>query len=185
MIEKILEKLNLYHSKFKQENQCIKENILNISEIKYGKSIATSDILETGLYPVYGSNGIIGFLDNYIYSEHKIAISCRGNSSGIIHLTEENATITSNSLVLDFNNFKYTYYFYLEFMKKGLFEFKTGSAQPQITIDNLKKLDILIPNNINEYFEKVSCNIEYIYKLKKENSKINELKQLYLKKFFG
>ena len=151
IIEKIWNYLELFHTCYKNENNKYNYNITQIAEIKYGKSIPTSNIQKNGKYPVYGSNGIIGFLDNYEYEKHKIAISCRGNSSGIIHLTQKNSTITSNSLVLNFFDKKYTYYFYLEFCNKGLYEFKTGSAQPQITIDNLSKLSIDIVKNIDKY----------------------------------
>ena len=177
--------MQLFHIEFKNKNELIEKNILELAEIKYGKSISTSSILENGIYPVYGSNGIIGYLNKFEFNEHKIAISCRGNSSGIIHLTNKQSTITSNSLILDFYDFKFTYYFYLEFIKKGLYEFKTGSAQPQITIDNLKKLNLMIPRKIDKYTNLVEKNVDFIFMLKKENTKLNELKQLYLKKFFG
>ena len=185
IIDKLWQKLQLVHTDFKSKNELVEKNILELADIKYGKGIPTSEILKDGLYSVYGSNGIIGYLDNYTFKEHKIAISCRGNSSGIIHLTDENSTVTSNSLVLDFKNFDYTYYFFLEFMYKGLYEYKTGSAQPQITIDNLKILNLQVPKNINDYIKNINDSVEYTFGLKKENQKLFLLKQFYLKKFFG
>ena len=185
IINKLWQELQLIHTDFKSKNELVEKNILELSDIKYGKGIPTSEILKDGLYSVYGSNGIIGYLNNYTFKEHKIAISCRGNSSGIIHLTDENSTVTSNSLVLDFKNFDYTYYFFLEFMYKGLYEYKTGSAQPQITIDNLKILNLQVPKNINDYIKNINDSVEYTFCLKKENQKLFLLKQFYLKKFFG
>lgn len=185
IINKLWQELQLIHTDFKSKNELVEKNILELADIKYGKGIPTSEILKDGLYSVYGSNGIIGYLNNYTFKEHKIAISCRGNSSGIIHLTDENSTVTSNSLVLDFKNFDYTYYFFLEFMYKGLYEYKTGSAQPQITIDNLKILNLQVPKNINDYIKNINDSVEYTFCLKKENQKLFLLKQFYLKKFFG
>ena len=185
IIDKLWKKLQLVHTDFKIKNELVEKNILELADIKYGKGIPTSEILKDGLYSVYGSNGIIGYLNNYTFKEHKIAISCRGNSSGIIHLTDENSNVTSNSLVLDFKNFDYTYYFFLEFMHKGLYEYKTGSAQPQITIDNLKILNLQVPKNINDYIKNINDSVEYTFSLKKENQKLFLLKQFYLKKFFG
>ena len=185
IIDKLWQKLQLIHTDFKSKNELVEKNILELADIKYGKGIPTSEILKDGLYSVYGSNGIIGYLNNYTFKAHKIAISCRGNSSGIIHLTDESSTITSNSLVLDFKNFDYTYYFFLEFMYKGLYEYKTGSAQPQITIDNLKILNLQVPKNINDYIKNINDSVEYTFCLKKENQKLLLLKQFYLKKFFG
>ena len=185
IIERLWQKLQLVHTDFKSKNELVEKNILELADIKYGRGIPTSEISKDGLYSVYGSNGIIGYLNNYTFQEHKIAISCRGNSSGIIHLTDENSTVTSNSLVLDFKNFDYTYYFFLEFMYKGLYEYKTGSAQPQITIDNLKILNLQVPKNINDYIKNINDSVEYTFCLKKENQKLFLLKQFYLKKFFG
>ena len=152
--------------------------------IKYGRGIPTKNILNEGLYCVYGSNGVIGYLNDYQFSQRMVAISCRGNSSGTIHLTEEKSTITSNSLYIEFNNSEYTNYFYIEFLKNGLYEYKTGSAQPQITIENLSKLKIFIPKDISLYNSNVNIIVEFIYLLKKENIKLQKLKQNYLLKFF-
>ena len=69
-------------------------------------------------------------------------------------------------------------------MHKGLYEYTTGSAQPQITIDNLKVLNLQVPRNIDFYISLVNDNIKYIFNLQKENMKLTDLKQLYLKKFF-
>ncbi len=54
------------------------EGLLNFFNVIYGKNIATKDIMLNGKFPVFGGNGIIGYLNDYEYKEPVTLISCRG-----------------------------------------------------------------------------------------------------------
>ena len=117
----------------------------NISVIKYGKGLSTNKLLSKG-YPVFGGNGIIGYNNDYMYKKPQILISCRGAASGKTIISLPYSYITNNSLVLelfDYGNFEfYKTYFQLNEM----YSYATGSAQPQITIDNISKAIVPKPN---------------------------------------
>lgn len=68
--------------------------------IRYGKGLSTEQLKEEG-YPVFGSNGQIGFYDSYMYEDPQILISCRGASSGIVNISLPKSFITSNSLICE------------------------------------------------------------------------------------
>lgn len=117
-----------------------------ICGIVYGKGLPLKELKSSG-FPVFGANGIIGFNDKYLFEEPQVLISCRGAASGKINLSPPNCYVTNNSLVLDIkekNDLDRTYLFYaLSIAKKT--KLVTGTAQPQVTINNAIELDISFP----------------------------------------
>lgn len=110
----------------------------------YGKGLLTKFLTEEG-YPVFGANGIIGKYTKYIYENPQVIISCRGAASGVVHKTVPFSFVTSNSIVLQLNSNEID----LDYFKNSLesvdrSKIVTGSAQPQITIENLNDLEIPI-----------------------------------------
>src|ERR1700744_6000520 len=117
-----------------------------LCSIVYGKGLLTKNLKKEG-YPVFGANGIIGFNDKYLYKESQVLISCRGAYSGKVNFSPPMCYITNNSLVLDINEINQldkNYLFYsLEAAKKT--KLVTGTAQPQVTINNAVELEIQFP----------------------------------------
>ncbi len=116
-----------------------------ICEIVYGKGFPTKGLKSEG-FPVFGANGVIGFNDTYLYEESQVLISCRGAYSGKINLSPPKCWITNNSLVIKLVDSKidrsFLYYALQAASKKDLV---TGSAQPQVTINNANELLIPLP----------------------------------------
>lgn len=122
------------------------KNLNEIVEIKYGKNLPTKKLQESG-YPVFGGNGIIGYYPDYLYEEPQVLIACRGAASGKVATSLPFSFITNNSLVLENTGKEVTYeYLRLACLYKQFFEYATGSAQPQITINNLSNVKIIVPN---------------------------------------
>lgn len=117
-----------------------------VVNIAYGKGLPADKLLKNG-YPVFGGNGVIGSYNKYLYKEPQIIIGCRGAGSGNIKQTYPKSFVTNNSLVLEIPKESDLNRFYLKYFLRtvGITEFVTGSAQPQITIENLKHLKFLIP----------------------------------------
>ncbi|PIP17930.1 MAG: hypothetical protein COX43_01590, partial [Parcubacteria group bacterium CG23_combo_of_CG06-09_8_20_14_all_35_9] len=119
------------------------EKLETICDIVYGKDLPTRNLKKYG-FPVYGGNGIIGYSDKYLYSEPQIIVGCRGAYSGNVFKTEPKSFITHNSLVLKIKegkNIGINYLFYA-LQKSNVKSSTTGSAQPQITITELNKVEI-------------------------------------------
>jgi type I restriction enzyme S subunit len=133
-----------------------------ISEIKYGKGLPTKQFKESG-YPVFGANGVIGFHDEYSYEDEQLLISCRGANSGTINFSPKKCFITNNSLILDFHvepvQLRKTLFYFLQSANKsGLV---TGTAQPQVTINNAVELDLALPP-LNEQY-RIVAKIEELF----------------------
>lgn len=163
--------------------------VVNLSEgvkIQYGKSMPMKKLKLTG-YPVYGANGVIGFTEEFLYEEAQVIMTCRGNGSGDVFKTVPKSFVTNNSLVLeDIHDFG------LDFLRlmvigNNPYNFKTGSAQPQITITNIGHLKIVLPTkrvlkNFDEIMVSIS-NMGYSYEL--ENGKLKKLSDALLPKLLS
>lgn len=151
--------------------------------IHYGKGLATEQLQEKG-YPVFGSNGQIGFYKSYMYDKPQILISCRGTSSGVVNISLPKSFITSNSLVCERNNSTESEFEYLKyyFLNTNLMQYQTGSAQPQITINNIKRLKLLIPEiNVQRKFSKrVKAIDSEIFNLQHQNTLLTRQRDLLL-----
>ena len=117
-----------------------------ICKIVYGKGLPTKNLKPKG-FPVFGANGIIGYYDSFLYEEEQVLISCRGAYSGKINISPKQCFITNNSLVITPKeenkvNKKYLYYTLQATNKTKLV---TGTAQPQVTINNAEDLQIPLP----------------------------------------
>ena len=131
-------------------------------KIVYGKNLPTSKLKDSG-YPVFGGNGKIGYYTEYMYEESQVLISCRGEASGKVNISDPKSYITNNSLVLERTinkniSFEYLKYYCLNY---DFTQFVTGSVQPQITIEELNNAEILIPPSILiNKFSKIISNFE-------------------------
>ena len=124
------------------------DNIKKLGElcnIKYGKGLPTTRIEEEG-YPVYGGNGIIGYYHEFMYDDSQVLISCRGAASGNVIVSKPKSFVTNNSLILECDR-KYHHYLKQYSIDNYYYEYTTGSAQPQITIDNIKDIVLVVPSD--------------------------------------
>lgn len=152
-------------------------------DIRYGKGLAT-ELLQKEGFPVFGSNGQIGFYKSYMYEDPQILISCRGASSGIVNISLPKSYITSNSLVCERTEKTESLYEYLKyyFLNNNLVQYQTGSAQPQITISNIGKLKLLIPEvNVQRNFSEKNKGIDLeMYYLQLQNQLLTRQRDLLL-----
>ncbi|HRU99848.1 MAG TPA: restriction endonuclease subunit S [Ruminococcus sp.] len=121
------------------------EKLGRLCRIKYGKGLPASKVIENG-YRVYGGNGIIGFYNEKMYDESQVLISCRGAASGKVIFTRPECFVTNNSLILECDE-KYHYFVKEYSLDREYYDYTTGSAQPQITIDNIKDVELPLPND--------------------------------------
>lgn len=113
-------------------------------EIKYGKNLPTKEFVDEG-YPVFGANGIIGYHTDFLYEDEQVLISCRGANSGTINWSPAKCFITNNSLILELSSNPAVLKKYLFFALHAADRTKivTGTAQPQVTINNA--IELFVP----------------------------------------
>ena len=156
--------------------------------IQYGKNLPTKNLIEDG-YPVFGGNGVIGFHSKYIYEEVMTLIACRGAASGKVGRSLPKSFVTNNSLVINHEGAELTSQRFIEFtLESGDPEnYVTGSAQPQLTIDNIKNFPFITPPSeiVNSFQGIVNPLADRQLLLDSENQVLSELRDTLLPKLIS
>ncbi|WP_068468941.1 restriction endonuclease subunit S [Candidatus Protochlamydia phocaeensis] len=160
----------------------------DVSNIVYGKNLPTSELIENG-FPVFGGNGLIGYHTTFLYDEQQVIIACRGAASGKIHRTDPKSFVTNNSLICEVLKNRDINRYYLEYMLKYLdmTRYATGSAQPQITIQNLKNVTFWIPKKklMIAFGEIISSLHEKVLALNINTEILSEIRDTFLLKLIS
>ncbi len=168
-----------------------KKPVDSIYSIKYGKNLSTKLISESGEFPVYGANGVIGYYDKANCNEQVVLITSRGNGSGDVLVTyHKDAFITNNSfIVLPLEDYSYCQLpFTNQFLKNANFRaVRTGAAQPQLTNQSIHTVDVVLPSKdvIIDYCDKVSYNNKIIILLKNQIRLLTEARDRLLPKLMS
>ena len=109
-------------------------------------TLQESDVCKNGTYPVYGANGIVGYLDNYNTEKEAVYIIKDGSGVGTVsYVTGKcSATGTLNTLQAK-EGYSLQYLCYM--LKVFNFEpYKTGMAIPHIYFKDYGKAKIFCPS---------------------------------------
>ena len=160
-------------------------NLVELCNPKQWKTISNSDLTETG-YRVFGANGFIGYYHEFNHEDETISVTCRGATCGTVNLIPPRTYITGNSMCLD-NLSREVSKFYLFYATqfRTFSDVISGSAQPQITGEGLKKVSLPIPplpeqkkiasilTSVDEVIENTQKQIDKLQDLK--TATMNEL----------
>jgi len=161
--------------------------IKDVFEIKYGKNLPTSKIEKGGKYPVYGAGGVIGFYDQQNSDGKVTLVTCRGNGSGTVWRTRGRGFVTNNSLlVTPQTEYKFMDFMTVYFMLKNanVASAISGSAQPQITIESLNFVDVVLPEEglVKKFQAMAESMFDSIDSLFTENAGLRQARDLLLPK---
>ena len=168
-----------------------KKPVDSIYSIKYGKNLSTKLISESGEFPVYGANGVIGYYDKANCNEQVVLITSRGNGSGDVLMTyHKDAFITNNSFIVSpLDDYSYCKLpFTYQFLKNANFRaVRTGAAQPQLTNQSIHTVDVVLPskNIIIDYCDKVSYINNKIITLRNQIRLLTEARDRLLPKLMN
>ena len=110
-------------------------------------TLQESDVAEVGAYPVYGANGIVGYLDTYNTTSEAIYIIKDGSGVGAVSCVKGKCSATGTLNILQTKegySLRYLYFI----LKVFSFEpYKTGMAIPHIYFKDYGKAKIYCPSN--------------------------------------
>jgi type I restriction enzyme S subunit len=99
-----------------------------------------------GSYPVYGGNGINGWHDKYIVPANTIVIGRVGVYCGAVHITDRNAWVTDNALIVEIKSgCVLTTYLAAALEYANLNQYAGQSAQPLVSGSRIYPVRILTP----------------------------------------
>ena len=109
-------------------------------------TLQESDVAEVGLYPVYGANGIVGYLDTYNTTSEAIYIIKDGSGVGTVSYVNGKCSATGTLNILQTNDGFSLRYLYFMLKVFGFEPYKTGMAIPHIYFKDYGKAKIYCPN---------------------------------------
>jgi len=120
----------------------------DISQFRYGKMPDKRLVTSEDDYPVFSGYQINGYYPKYNCEEDKLIVVARGvGGTGDVKITKEKCWLTNLSIEFLLNDDKASVPFlYYYFLKDTLRHLDSGSAQSQITIDDLKRIYIELPD---------------------------------------
>ena len=116
-----------------------------IANFANGKALASSKYDKNGMFPVYGSNGIIALSNEKRYDEGVTVIGRVGAYCGSLYFTNGPAWITDNAIVSTGKNGLGSHFLYYLFQTLQLNRTAIGSAQPLLTQNGLKVIKVRVP----------------------------------------
>lgn len=150
-----------------------------LAKIKSGDSISSNEIMQEGIYEVYGGNGLMGFCNKKNVDGVNIIIGRVGALCGNVRLISESKFITDNALILNcFDNALYSY-MYIMLKAANLNNLNTSNAQPLITGSKVLNVSLPIPSlseqqSIADYLDQKCSEIDELISIKQQ--KIEKLK---------
>ncbi len=139
----------------------------DLGSVLNGAPVPTSK----GIYPAYGGNGILKFVNCYNYPENTIIIGRVGANCGSVNISDNKCWVSDNSLAFIVNKNNDPYYVYYLLKQLDLNKFHIGSSQPLIT-------QTIINNIEYKYTKDKSTQAKLVEILKHIDDKIDKNNQI-------
>ena len=158
-------------------------NLEELVEVKYGKDHKK---LASGTIPVYGSGGIMRYVDQYLYNEESVLIPRKGSLNNVMYVNHPFWTVDT----MFYTHMKIegiAKFIYLLISPKDLLSMNSGSAVPSMTVDILNKIAVIIPpTTILQHFESIVKPLFIMAEsLQKENYRLAHLRDTLLPKLMS
>ena len=120
----------------------------SFSEMKYGKMPNKKMSSDKGKYPIFSGYRVVGYCDECNIGEQQLVVVARGvGGTGDVKLSPGACFLTNLSIaVLVDESVALKKYLYYYFLKNNLSYLDSGSAQSQITIGDLKNVEVPLPS---------------------------------------
>ena len=134
-------------------------------EIKYGKD---HKHLETGEIPVYGSGGIMRYVNQSLYEKESILIPRKGTLSNLFFIDKPFWSVDT-MFYTKIKDSTHSKFLFLLLKTMNLASMNVGSAVPSLTTELLNNLEIIVPSNdilrkfdelVSPSFKMLASNIE-------------------------
>ena len=113
------------------------------THFKSGFTITAKEIFETGLYPVYGGNGLRGYSPKYTHDGNYILIGRQGALCGNINYVSGKNYISEHAIAVQtYENMQWLRY---KLENWNLNRFSESSAQPGLSVEKLVRYKLVVP----------------------------------------
>ncbi len=124
----------------------------DIATFCYGKMPDKAHIVENG-FPIFSGYQISGYYDTYNCESDELVLIARGvGGTGEIRKTPDKCWLTNLAIKISLKNedLALKNYLFYKFQANDLRILRSGSAQPQITINDLMDYEFVAPNLVEQ-----------------------------------
>ena len=156
-----------------------------VATFKYGKLAEKHVRSKEYPYPVFSGYAVTGYTDEYTLKEPTIVIIARGDAgTGRICMSPKECFLSNLAIAIETKDVLIKDYLYYHLLDSDTISLRSGSAQAQITINNVEPFEIMIPAKevCMDFNQKVETLYQAILMKKQEIEKLTELQSLLLAK---
>ena len=161
----------------------VQGHLSDLITVKYGKDHKK---LADGSYPVYGSGGIMRYVERPLYDKESVLIPRKGTLNNVMYVNQPFWSVDTmfyTEMRLP-NIAKFVYHFV---KAKDLASMNAGSAVPSMTTDILNAMEVVIPST--SALAEFESLVDPMYRAMQENniqsSKLSELRDALLPKLMS
>ena len=169
----------LRFTEFRNGEEWRTKTLKNVCRMQAGKFVSASDISENkndDLFPCYGGNGLRGYTSSYTHSGKYSLIGRQGALCGNITLADGKFHATEHAVVVTPESGVDTVWLFYMLNHLNLNHYATGQAQPGLSVENLEKIDIQIPELEKEQQKIADCLSSLDEQISAQAEKIDALK---------
>lgn len=158
-------------------------HLADLINVKYGKDHKK---LADGIYPVYGSGGIMRYVERPLYEKESVLIPRKGTLNNVIYVNQPFWSVDTMfyTEMKQPNIAKFVYHF---MKSKDLASMNAGSAVPSMTTSILNAMELRIPSP--ETLESFESSVSPMYEMMQGNEtqshKLAELRDTLLPKLMS
>lgn len=118
-----------------------------ICSMQAGKNLASEQIVEEGLYPVYGGNGQRGFFNEYNCEGEKLVVGRQGALCGNVHKVKGRIWATEHAIMTDATSLSNRDFLYYLLIGMNLNQYVSSTAaQPGLAVSTIQNVKTCIPS---------------------------------------
>ena len=156
-----------------------------VATFKYGKLAKKHVRSKEYPYPVFSGYAVTGYTDEYTLKEPTIVIIARGDAgTGRICMSPKECFLSNLAIAIETKDVLIKDYLYYHLLYSDTMSLRSGSAQAQITINNVEPFEIMIPAKeiCIDFTQKVETLYQAVLINNQEIEKLTELQSLLLAK---
>ena len=156
-----------------------------VATFKYGKLAEKHVRSNEYPYPVFSGYAVTGYTDEYTLKEPTIVIIARGDAgTGRICMSPKECFLSNLAIAIETKDVLIKDYLYYHLLDSDTMSLRSGSAQAQITINNVEPFEIMIPAKeiCIDFTQKVETLYQAVLINNQEIEKLTELQSLLLAK---
>ena len=118
----------------------------HVAQLRSGDSITSSQINETGTYPVFGGNGLRGYTSDYTHEGEYVLIGRQGALCGNVNYASEKFWASEHAVVASPIREQDVFWFGELLRTMNLNQYSQSAAQPGLSVERIENLGIPVPD---------------------------------------